>query len=244
MTFTNKTFFLIGFLLVSFYSYAQMCDSCFVFRLDGAYNESTTNNALSYNYNGAKSKNGGVFLSVGRVFKRWGIGAGFEYNRNKTEAIAQFYKPSETTATLLAEDRTVTLNMYGGALYVTHYLPVWRNLYFTPGFYVSYGVIKGDSEGIFISKEKYPTTVLSEPAYQNWTLGSPVFVTGYKQDISMTYFYMQLSPELTWLFSTHFGLNLQMGGFRIDVLDSDWKNSTKQINFNPSFWKLGILFKV
>ena len=240
MTFTNKTFFLIGFFLISFCSYGQICDSCFVFRLNGAYNESATNNALSYNYNGAKSKNGGVFLSVERVFKCWGIGAGFEYNRNKTEAIAQFYKPSETTATLLAEDRTVTLNMYGGALYITHYLPVWRNLYLTPGFYLGCGAIKGDSEGVFISTSSYPTTITDNPDYQN----STNFVTGYKQDISMIYFYMQLSPELTWLFSTHFGLNLQMGGFRIDVLDSDWKNSTKQINFNPSFWKLGILFKV
>lgn len=66
----------------------------------------------------------------------------------------------------------------------------------------------------------------------------------YRQDISMPYFYAQLSPELTWFFSTRFGLNLQMGGLGINIIDSDWKNSTKQLNFNPSFWKLGVVFKI
>ncbi|MCL1941953.1 MAG: hypothetical protein FWF54_00140 [Candidatus Azobacteroides sp.] len=55
---------------------------------------------------------------------------------------------------------------------------------------------------------------------------------------------MQLSPELTCFFSNHFGLNIQMGGLGISIVDSDWSNSSKQINFNPAFWKLGILFKL
>jgi len=232
-----------AFYAMLFCSYGQISENGFVFRLDGTYNESVTNNALAYNYNGAKGKNGGVLLSMGIMSKHWLFGVGFEYNHNKIEAGGTFYKPTEPIRTLSIEQSNVKLNMYGGVLYVSHYVPVLRNLYFTPGFYVGYGVIKGDHSGIFASKVEYPFHIEDPDKYHSSST-SASFFEYYQQDISMPYFYMQLSPELTWFFSNHFGLNLQMGGFRFDVLDSDLKNSTKQINFNPSFWKLGMLLKI
>jgi len=227
-----KAIFLVACLFTGIYSYGQEIENNFIFRLDGNYNEVNTNNMLqNINAYSAVSKNGNVSLSAGYKHRNWLFGLGFEYSQSKTTAIGKsVYKqhdaqPFEITA--FGERNEITLNMYGGVLYTSYYLPIYRNLYFTPGFFLGYGCIKGDYRGAV------------ELTLSNFSISNSGY---YEGEISPNnYFYMQLSPELTWFFSNHFGLNLQMGGLGINAVDSDW---SKQINFNPSFWKLGILFKI
>ena len=120
-------------------------------------------------------------------------------------------------------------------------MPVWRNLYFTPGFYLGYGTIGGNNTGTVA----YRTLLNPIPEFQLTEGDSPTsYAGGYEIKISSNYFYVQLSPELTWFFSNRIGLNIQTGRLGINVIDSDWRNSSKQINFNPSFWKLGIILKL
>jgi len=174
---------------------------------------------------------------------------GFEYNRSKSEIFGLLYDlryeensvsevPRKKRENIFYEGTENTLNGYGGVFYVSRYLPIWRKLYFTPAFYLGYGSIKGDCSMRYLSVdliELFPQISSTFPSFP---------FSSYENKISSDYFYMQLSPELTWFVSNHFGLNVQMGGMGINVVDFDWKNNRKQINFNPSFWKLGIVFKI
>ena len=216
--------------------YGQVNSNGFVFRFDGNYNETTTSNALQsvIGYN-AKTKNGSASLSAGYLYNRWLISLGFDYNHNKTDALGQFASLTSSATSVFAEQSAVSLNSYGGVLSANYFLPVWRNLYFTPGFYLGYGTIGGSNSGLLASAT-YSTG--------DFVSGSSSYAQEYDNIISSHYFYMQLSPELTWFFTNHFGLNIQMGGLGINVIDSDWRNSNKQINFNPSLWKFGIIFKI
>jgi hypothetical protein len=243
----NKTILLISSLLAGICLYGQTSKNGLVIRLDGNYNETATDNRLQYvNQYNAKSKNGNFLLSAGYKYGNWLWGLGFEYARNKTETNGQLFEylrisEMEIRTFAFAEQSTVTLNTYGGTFYVSRYLPIGRNLYFTPGFYLGYGKIKGDYSGTSMSAIPYSTSSASDLSTS--TVGS-VDIVNYERPVSVPYFYMQLSPELTWFFSNRFGLNLQMGGLGISVVDFKWKESTKQINFNLSLWKLGILFKI
>jgi hypothetical protein len=237
----NKMIFLVVGLLSGVYLHGQVNSNGFVFRIDGNYNETTINSALSSvtGYN-AKSKNGSVSISAGYLDRYWLFSLGFEYSHNKTDALGMLKVPTQTTTFLLSEQNIISLNSYGGVLGVNYFLPVWRNLYFSPGFHLGYGTIGGDNSNFIVSTSipnTYDQFVVSE-------IDSRLYASTYESKISSSYFSMQLSPELTWFFSNHLGLTLQAGGFGIRVVDSDWCNSDKQINFNPSFWKLGIIFKI
>ena len=242
----NKTILLTICLFAAVCLQGQVNENGFVIRLDGNYNETTTSNLLQYiNVYGAKSKDGNISVSTGYLCQNWLFGLGFEYIRNKSNVFGNVtYKKYVTGYNDIIEyntsleANTVNLNGYGGVFYISRYLPVWRNLYFTPGFYVGCGNIKRDNSGIV------GFTQLFAPDIGISIVGPLSFASIYKKQKSSEYFYMQLSPELTWFFSKRFGLNIQMGGLGINIIDSDWKNSSKQINFNPAFWKLGVLFKL
>ena len=246
-----KTILLAAGLFTAICLYGQENENGFIFRLDGNYNETATSNALQYvNAYNAESRNGNVSVSAGYLYQHWRVGLGFEYNRSKSTILGELVEErpiavSETGLSVMSsiflEQNAVRLNSYGGLFSVNRYLPVWRNLYFTPGFYLGYGRITGNYTGTVVLYQgllsPIPGILYDLSDMQNYA-GS------YEQDISQSYFYMQLSPELTWFFSKHFALNIQMGGAGIDVIDFEWSNSSKQINFNPSFWKLGIVFKI
>ena len=232
------------------YLHKQINSNGFVFRLNGNYNETNTDNMLqNINAYSAVNKTGNVSLSAGYMRQHWLFGLSFEYSRNKTIADGvSSYKQllfdeqqSKIVMSASRERSNVTSNMYGGMLYTNYYLPIYRNLYFTPGFYLGYGHIKGDYSGLAASRLLIVDNNSSSIYLSNAT---GTLNTAYEGKISSNYFYTQLSPELTWFFSNRFGLNLQAGGLGINVIDSDWRNASKQINFNPSFWKLGILFKL
>ncbi|MDR1610337.1 MAG: hypothetical protein LBS08_02365 [Candidatus Symbiothrix sp.] len=237
----KKTILLINCIFAIACSYGQVSDNGLVIRLDGNYNETSNSNLLqSVNSYSAASKEGGFLLSAGYKYRNWVWGLGFEYTRSKTEALGQLFEfTEEALEAAFAEQSAVTLNAYGGALYVSRYVPIWRNLYFTPGFYLGYGRVNGDYSGTVISIATIPV-----PAYAGLSSVTKPIVRGYEQSNDVPYFYTQLSPELTWFFSDHFGVNLQTGGLGITVVDSDWENSAKQVNFNPSLWKLGIVIKL
>jgi len=227
------------------YLHRQINSNGFVFRLNGNYNETNTDNMLhNINAYSAVSKTGNVSLSAGYMRQHWLFGLGFEYSRNKTIADGTLYErlydeQSRIVTTAFREQSEVTLNMYGGMFYTNYYLSIYRNLYFTPGFYLGCGHIKGNYSRLTGARQLIFKEENSLSVYLKETP-----ITDYEGKISSNYFYTQLSPELTWFFSNRFGLNLQAGGLGIDVIDSDWRNASKQINFNPSFWKLGILFKL
>ena len=246
----QKTILLAICLFTGIYLHGQVNENGFVIRLDGNYNETTANNALQYvnSYN-SKSKNGSVTASLGYMYRHWLFGLGFEYNHSKSDVQGGLYEKigindgngasldnSVFNINVLNELSAVTSNSYGGMLYVNRYIPLYRNLYFTPGFYLGYGTIKGNYSGAMATASFITNTILYGPS-------EPIYET-YDQKTSSPYFYMQLSPELTWFFSNHFGLSVQMGGAGIGVVDSDWKNSAKQIDFNPALWKLGLIYKL
>ena len=217
--------------------YGQESESGFVIRLDGNYNETTSSNMLQFiNANNTVNKGGNVSLSAGYMYKHWLFGLGFEYSREKATASGLLYDQASASM----EQSKATLNMYGGMLYTNYYFQIYRNLYFTPGFYIGYGNIKGDYSGTVASLPSASDYMIDYPL--DGSAGSSYYE--YRKEISSNYFYMQLSLELVWFFSNRFALNAQLGGLSIGVIDFDWSNSSKQINFNPSFWKLGILFKI
>jgi len=248
----RKTFLLIACLFTGIYLHGQVAENGFVIRLNGNYNETAAGNILKYiNSYDVKSKDGNMSVSAGYMYRHWLFGLGFEYNRNKSEAQGGLYErfyyydesytPENPASKIryFVESSEFKLNSYGGIFYVSRYLPIYRNLYFTPGFYLGYGTINGNQSGTMasISTEDYPPLTF-HPYYRD------TYITSFEEDISLPYFYMQVSPELTWFLSNRLGLNVQMGGLGINVIDSDWRNSSKQINFNPSYWKLGIFFKI
>ena len=256
----QKTILLVICLFTGIHLYGQVNENGFVIRLDGNFNETTTGNTLQYvNSYDFKSKNRSISASLGYMYRHWLFGLGFEYNRNKSDVQGGLFQelgydgygeygygygssPENPILNINSsyELGTVTLNSYGGMLYANRYIPLYHNLYFTPGFYLGYGAIKGNYSGDIVTSSfvSFPNDYISYGSLQSMKYET------YEQNTSFPYFYMQLSPELTWFFSNHFGLSVQMGGIGITVVDSDWRNSSKQIDFNPSLWKLGLIFKM
>ncbi len=237
----NKTLLLICSFFACIYLQGQTSGH-FIIRLDGNYNENSNANALQWvNSYEATTKNGEISLSVGYLYHKWLFGAGFEYGHMKTNSQGGLYYQmqgitfADTQESFISiEMASLSMNSIGGKLYTSYYLPLCKNLYFTPAFYVGLGKIKGTNSSVIFSDRDLNEDGILSTSSSLWE---------YERDISNPYLAMQLSPELTWFFSDHFGINLQTGGFGFMVVDYDWENSTKQINFNPANWNLGVLLK-
>ncbi len=91
-------------------------------------------------------------------------------------------------------------------------------------------------------------TLVAGKVYNQSGLIIPILETGTLYTFSnerrteTDYFSTRLIPELTWFFSSKFGLYLTLGGIEYSILDWKSNNSQWDINFNPSHWILGIQF--
>jgi len=222
-------------LLASFNLFSQISKNDIIVSLDGNYRKTTIEYGVLSNINQNQinalsiSPSGGVFLTD-RIF----IGLGLDYNRNKEIRINKL----EFNSFRQYENLTVTSNAFLPRLIVGYYLPVFHRLYFNTNFSINIGKINSQINRILIEDSK--------PINNLDIFDTPMIPKYYEQEYQTKsdYFGTRICPELTYILSPKFALNLGLG--RVEYSIIDWKNDNSSwlINFNPECWRLGVTLKL
>jgi hypothetical protein len=205
-----------------------------VIKLDGNYIKSEDENGVITNYTNTKGQFLNAGTSIGYFFTdKFLLGAGLDFVWDK-----------ETRQNLLfinnfhqEEEMKMTSKAFLPNIYLEFYYPIINKLYFNTNLKIRFGKINSDYEtnifGIDVPSEIYSLTD---------TIPSYHFSTSNK--VESDYFSSQISPELTYFVSSRFSVCLGLGGVEYSMIDGKSENSGWAVNFNPTYWSLGIKIKI
>ena len=221
----NLIFFTL-FLLIPILVNAQRDSSSLIFRFNGGYADiSSSNGAFSLGASASNTRDWNVALSVGiPVGKRWEVGLGFEYIKQKTVSESIIDMPIQWSAYQITE---TDVNLFIGKIYMAGHWQLFKRLYFNPILSAGIGKAKGTQIGA--------TRTASYPDYIYGVLWLN------KAEMSHDYFAIGLTPAFYYYITKHFALNLEAGNFRFSTTDWEWDNKQWLANINPMFWQLGIM---
>ena len=220
------------FLLFSSLAYAQKDSSSVIIRFNGGYADTGSSNGVaSLGSTVSNSRDWNVGLTLGLpVGKRWEVGLGFEYWKQKTVALYSIYLPKQWAAMELAETK---MNIFIGKVYVAGRWQLFNHLYFNPMLSVGIGKATGTQKShTAVTKIFTEGGLVQDDISGAWTS---------EPDISFNYFAISLSPAFSYYFNRHFALNLETGDFRFTTSDWKWDNKQWLANVNPVYWRLGVI---
>ncbi|MDR1171008.1 MAG: hypothetical protein LBL24_00990 [Bacteroidales bacterium] len=217
---------------------AQPDSSKFCIRLNGGYADVGSSNGLSsLGAVSSSNRQWEISLAAGYVIdKHWEIGLGFNYRKQKINALAEFDFPIPDQL-WLEPDQQQWLEMLGMEftetkmhlttfdLYAIRNWRLFSRLYFTPKLTFRIGKAKGTQESVIVTST-------------GW---APILI-GSNNDISYDYAALQLVPALTFHINRHFALNLELGSFQFSAIDWEWDNKQWEATVNPAYWRLGTVF--
>ena len=212
------------FLLFPSLAYAQKDSSSVIIRFNGGYADTGSSNGVaSLGSTASNSRDWNVGLTVGLpVGKRWEVGLGFEYWKQRTIAESTIYFPNQSLHMQFTE---TDVNLIIGKAYAAGRWKLFSQLYFNPMLLVGIGKAKGTQ------------------SYQ--TAFSPNMQINYlvegESKISYDYFAIRLAPAFFYYFNRHFAINLETGSFRFTTSDWKWDNKQWLANVNPAYWQLGVI---
>ena len=231
---------IIVFLLLPVLAYTQLDSSSVIIRLNGGYADiDLSNGVASLGGVASNTSSWNVGFSLGLVVnKKWEVGLGFDYMKQKTTAESQISIP---TMFLSYQETDTKVNIYMGKLYLSGYWRLFNRFYFNPIFSTNIGKAAGF--------QKYSEIVghnndISNPDPNHFSqdpILMDIFISERKRNnISFNYFSLSLSPAFSYYFTQHFGLNLETGCFQFSTVDWEWDNKRWLANINPEYWRLGI----
>ena len=232
----NKKNFFSLLLLFPLFAYAQPDSSKLIIRFNGGYADTGSSNGVSsLGSVASNSRDWNVGLSVGLpVGKRWEVGFGFEFWKQKTIAQATIDLPKQWIAMEMTE---TDMNIIVGKVYLAGHWRIFNRLYFNPMLSLGIGKAKSVLESFKLVRE--PINIDDIPVLQPPSLIDGFWGNGSK--ISYDYFAIGLAPSFSYYFNRHFALNLETGSFSLSTTDWEWDNKQWLANINPTYWKLGII---
>jgi hypothetical protein len=202
--------------------------------LNGNYSKNNNESGVLSNSNSTN----GQYLNVGTSFGYFItdnviVGIGLDYNlRKETRSNFLFFN-----SFLQQELMDLKSRIWLPTVHVGYYKHVFRKLYFNTNLKFGYGKIKSDvySARAGVSLSNSSTVSINDNGIIN------AEISGQYEN---KYFGVQLNPEFTYFVSPKLGLCLGLGGVDYSILDGKKENSSWNVNFNPSFWNLGIKIKL
>jgi hypothetical protein len=191
--------------------------------------KTTSENGVTTNQNDTQGKYLSIGGSVGFFLtNRLIAGVGLDYNWGKEIR----YNLLSFNGFTQAEETFVKSKIFLPNFYLGYYYPITNKLFFNTNLKFSYGKLKSE---VNTSYGGYSTSNTST---------SLSYITSVSQDSEYNYFSFKVSPELTYFISAGFGLYLGLGGIEYTAIDWKKDNSSWTVNFNPSYWRLGIKVKL
>lgn len=230
----KRNVILILILFFSLDSFGQIAKGDVIISMDGNYMKINTESGVFTN----KSSTNGQYLNLGismGVFlsDHFVMGIGLNYNWGKETRFNQLIYSSNL---LQIEELIIKSKILLPGVFFGYYFPIAGKFYFNANLVLNCGKINSDYESIRAQRSTYFTTD-SAYIYSDHPISG-----GYSKSSSTYYFSMQIRPELSYFFSSKFGLSLGLGGIEYSLTDWKFENSACAINFNPAYWKLGIKF--
>jgi len=231
-----KYIFFALFLLFPLLACAQKDSSSVIIRFNGGYADTGSSNGVAtLGSTASNSRDWNVGLTVGLpVGKRWEVGLGFEYWKQKTIAQSTIYLPKQWIAREMTE---TDMNIIIGKAYVTRRWQLLSRLYFHP--MISVGI--GKAKGILVSFKAVREEININDGFELQLPSQIDGAWGYESKISYDYFAIGLAPAFSYYFNRHFALNLEIGNFRFATTDWEWDNKQWLASVNPAYWKLGVI---
>jgi len=229
---TKNGFFSL-FLLFPLFAYAQMDSSRFIIRFNGGYADTGSSNGVASL--GALASNTGAWnvgLAVGLPLgKHWEAGIGFEYWKQKTEALSEIYLPKQWLAMQSTE---TDMKLIIGKLYLAGRCKLFSQLYFSPIFSTGIGKATSTQTSFTAVRQDFDGQLQIGD-------GDALIAWGSESVISYDYFSINLAPTFSFYLNRHFALNLETGSFSFSTTDWEWDNKQWLASINPTYWKLGII---
>jgi hypothetical protein len=136
---------IIIFLLLPVLAYTQLDSSSFIIRLNGGYADIDLSNgvaSLGGVASNTSSWNAGFSLGL-VVNKKWEVGLGFDYMKQKTTAESLISVPTLSTMWYAYQITDTKISLFAGKFYLSGYWRLFNYLYFSPVFSTSIGKAKG-----------------------------------------------------------------------------------------------------
>jgi len=230
-----KTNLLILFIAFSsFNSFAQFSKNDIIIQINGNYMKTKTEYGVTTNQSIINGQYLNTGISVGSFMtNRFFLGIGADYSQNKETR----YNLLNFNDFLQEEELNTKTHGLLPSVFLGYYYRVLDKLYFNTNLKFSLGKIKSDYTSTYAGGET--------PTYSDsLMISEPGYLRGSSNESDYAYFSTQLCPELSYFFSTNFGLSLGLGGIEYSMIDWKTENSIWAVNFNPVYWKLGIRFKI
>lgn len=211
--------------------FGQINKGDIIISFDGNYMNTKTENGVTTNLSSTK----GQYLSIGSSFgyffsNQFIMGIGLNYDWGKETRANKLYFNNFVQEEVM----DITSNVILPNIYLGYYFPITSKLSFNTNLKLSYGVIKSDYSTLYAGAGSFITDSVIN-TNSNYFRGS-------EKQSKTDYFSTQICPELTYFISSKFSICLGLGGLEYSLID--WKKEKWIVNFNPSYWKFGIKFKI
>ncbi len=203
--------------------FAQVEKGRVTFSADGNFTKTTSQNGVTSNQTVAQVKEMTLGTSIGFFLTdRFVAGVGLNYLWNKENRLAT----TSMQKFLHVESMWLQTKAFAPYIYLGYYYPVANRLYFNSNLNLSYGK----------AKSKYRSQILgmvydSDDGYTTTTSND---------DSNPDLFSVEILPELTYFISSKIGLSLGLGGIGYSIVDWESDKSGWLVNFNPTYWELGL----
>ncbi|GHT25602.1 hypothetical protein AGMMS4957_20710 [Bacteroidia bacterium] len=178
-----------------------------------------------------------VGLTLGAALnKNWELGVGFEYRHQKMKTMSELYLPFSNEQVMAQQQTETKVSLPVFSLYSAYYIHLSNRFYFTPRLEVGYGQATEKNTAVTETVTLYRTDEFDyfSPGKSGKELRA---FSPPKYDC----FAMQLSPELRYFLSDNIGVSLGLGGVQLSLVDWEWDSKQWIANFNPAYWKLGMV---
>lgn len=228
----KKSILLALVVLSTFDLYSQIEKGITLVSGEGIYHQSTTAYGVTTSQNSVHGKYLNVGASVGYFFtNRFIVGLGLDFKSENEErgsvmTINKYYQQE----VMDIKAKAWLPNVYFGCYY-----PIIEKLYLNTNMKFSYGKLKGEFSTVISSYEQ-GVFLPSDPSFgfQN------TIVRTHEYNTEVDYSSVEVLPELNYFLTPKFCLSLGLGGLGYSMTDWSSDNSTWIVNFNPSYWTLGV----
>ncbi len=207
--------------------FSQINKGNFIVSIEGNYMKTNTQSGVTTNLLTTKGQYLSIGSSVGYLFKdRFVAGVGLDYNWDKETRSNQIYFNNF----MQQEQMETKAHVFLPNIFMGFYFPITTKLYFNTNLKLSYGKVKSD----------YSTKYAGTGSIAN----SQPYMYGSANESKSDYFSALIKPEMTYFITSKFCLYLGLGGLEYSLIDWENQNSSLAVNFNPTYWALGIKFKI
>lgn len=234
---TLKRFLQTSFLLVlSFNAFAQPASKDWMFSVEGSYYHSKSDQSDPLSQLNTEEKDWHLSFNAERfITDQFSVGLGLARYHEIADEYNQQSVVMATGYGLLRTFVEAEGTYWLPRVFCKYYLPVIGHFYLVPRFTGSYGKAKVQAIALTASVYQAPLDELTEivpGTSESWGVGAKGNLLS-----------LEMSPELAYLFSNHWGFSACFGGLRHDRFSGDLSGSDWTLSFKRQYWKLGVNFR-